>query len=194
MPNEFAGEPGVEYRPIPSRPGYYAGADGSIWSFCRGVPFKRKGSPNPKSGRLYIFFGSGRQPAMSQVHRLVLEAFVGPCPAGMVGCHNNGDHTDNRLENLRWDTPSANNLDRIAHTLADPRRNTGGIVAGEKHHRAKLTEDVVRKIVGMAAINPKRAEIARALNIAPRQVCDILNGDTWNHVTGLPRKRRGKQA
>lgn len=49
------------------------------------------------------------------VHRLVLTAFVGPCPDGMVGCHNNGDPTDNRLENLRWDTQSANVRDQIAH-------------------------------------------------------------------------------
>jgi hypothetical protein len=34
------------------------------------------------------------------VHRLVLETFVGSCPAGMEACHNNGIRTDNRLENL----------------------------------------------------------------------------------------------
>jgi hypothetical protein len=36
------------------------------------------------------------------VHRLVLEAFVGECPAGMVGIHKNGVRTDNRLANLKW--------------------------------------------------------------------------------------------
>ncbi len=49
------------------------------------------------------------------VHRLVLTAFVGPCPDGMVGCHNNGDPTDNRVENLRWDTRSENVRDQIDH-------------------------------------------------------------------------------
>lgn len=49
------------------------------------------------------------------VHRLVLEAFVGPCPDGMEGCHFNGDPADNRLTNLRWDTRSANNLDAVRH-------------------------------------------------------------------------------
>ncbi len=42
------------------------------------------------------------------VHRLVLEAFVGPCPEGMEGCHVNSDPGDNRLENLKWDTPKNN--------------------------------------------------------------------------------------
>jgi hypothetical protein len=50
-----------------------------------------------------------------KIHQLVLEAFVGPCPPGMEGCHNNGCPTDNRLENLRWDTPSSNSQDRIKH-------------------------------------------------------------------------------
>ena len=39
------------------------------------------------------------------VHTLVLTTFVGDRPDGMQACHNNGDKTDNRLENLRWDTP-----------------------------------------------------------------------------------------
>jgi hypothetical protein len=49
------------------------------------------------------------------VHQLVLEAFVGPRPRGMESCHNNGNQTDNRLVNLRWDTKSENNLDRVRH-------------------------------------------------------------------------------
>lgn len=49
------------------------------------------------------------------VHRLVLEAFVGPCPEGQEGCHNNGDVLNCRLTNLRWDTKSSNNLDRVKH-------------------------------------------------------------------------------
>jgi len=36
------------------------------------------------------------------VHRLVLEAFVGDCPDGMVCLHKNGIRTDNRLANLKW--------------------------------------------------------------------------------------------
>ena len=49
------------------------------------------------------------------IHRLVLEAFVGPCPEGMEACHWDGDPTNNRVENLRWDTRSANARDRVRH-------------------------------------------------------------------------------
>jgi hypothetical protein len=49
------------------------------------------------------------------LHRLVLREFVGECPDGMECCHNNGDSTDNRLVNLRWDTPAANIADQFTH-------------------------------------------------------------------------------
>jgi hypothetical protein len=49
------------------------------------------------------------------VHVLVLEAFVSPRPEGMYCCHNNGIPDDNRLFNLRWDTPKNNVHDRRFH-------------------------------------------------------------------------------
>jgi hypothetical protein len=51
----------------------------------------------------------------SRVQTLVLEAFVGPRPTGMVCCHANDIVTDNRLTNLRWDTRSANNFDAVTN-------------------------------------------------------------------------------
>ena len=49
------------------------------------------------------------------VHRLVLEAFTGPCPVGMEGCHGDGDRSNNHINNLRWDTPVSNMADRSNH-------------------------------------------------------------------------------
>lgn len=46
---------------------------------------------------------------------------MGPCPDGMEACHNNGDQLDNRIENLRWDTHSANIYDQVAHGNIRPR-------------------------------------------------------------------------
>ena len=48
-----------------------------------------------------------------QVHRLVLEAFVGPCPPGMEACHGPAGLMDNSLSNLRWGTWSENAYDRV---------------------------------------------------------------------------------
>ena len=49
------------------------------------------------------------------MHTLVLEAFVGPRPAGMECCHADGDPANNMLTNLRWDTHSANLRDAVTH-------------------------------------------------------------------------------
>lgn len=49
------------------------------------------------------------------IHRLVLEAFIGPCPADMETRHLNGDPADNRLANLRYGTHGENILDIVRH-------------------------------------------------------------------------------
>lgn len=50
------------------------------------------------------------------VHRLVLEAFVGPPPtAESEGCHDDGVKSNNCLRNLRWDTVAGNSADRWRH-------------------------------------------------------------------------------
>ena len=66
-----------------------------------------------KAGKGYLKVQIGGR--SRYVHRLVMEVFVGPCPAGMEVCHNNGDKTDNRLTNLRYDTSSNNNRDQAVH-------------------------------------------------------------------------------
>lgn len=47
------------------------------------------------------------------VHRLVLEAFVGPAPPNTEGCHFDGDGSNNDLDNLRWASSSENNYDMV---------------------------------------------------------------------------------
>jgi hypothetical protein len=60
------------------------------------------------------------------VHRLVLEAFVGPCPEGMQCRHfPDRDTRNNRLDNLSWGTPVENAADKVAHgTNNDGRKHT----------------------------------------------------------------------
>lgn len=47
------------------------------------------------------------------VQSIVLESFVGPRPDGMVICHYDDNKLNNRLENLRYDSPTANRLDAV---------------------------------------------------------------------------------
>lgn len=69
----------------------------------------------PKSGYARLQLKRAGRRRACRVHVLVLEAFVGPRPAGMEGCHNSGDPSDNRPGNLRWDTHINNALDMVRH-------------------------------------------------------------------------------
>lgn len=75
-------------------------------------------------GHLHVSLYVGGRRHTRRVHRLVLEAFAGIAPDGTECCHNNGDPTDNRLENLRWDTPGANRLDSVGHGTHHEARKT----------------------------------------------------------------------
>lgn len=84
-----------------------------------GRPMRLKGiilKPRPmKSGHLQVNLGKNGISRNELIHQLVLIAFVGPRPKGMEGCHEDGDPSNNNLDNLRWDTRSGNNLDKVRH-------------------------------------------------------------------------------
>ncbi len=64
----------------------------------------------PVMGRGYLRVNLRRDGArrLYAVHRLVLEAFIGPAPEGIEGHHFDGDQTNNALSNLSWGTPKEN--------------------------------------------------------------------------------------
>ena len=80
----------IVYLEIPEFPGYMIGSDGSVWSRRRASEWRRLRPGRSKSH--YVAGGlrkwTGKKTAV-HVHRLVLEAFVGPPPEGAVACHNN---------------------------------------------------------------------------------------------------------
>lgn len=76
-----------------------------------------------RQGYPIISLQAGSRKSTKPVHRLVLTAFVGPKPDGTECCHGDGDKTNNRLDNLRWDSKKANALDAVRHgTRPDPDR------------------------------------------------------------------------
>ena len=78
----------------------------------RGAIVRLKGrliSPGTSSsGHSLVMLGRG---APRLVHRLVLEAFIGPCPDGKEALHFDDVKSHNHLENLRWGTRSENLID-----------------------------------------------------------------------------------
>lgn len=130
--------------------------------------------------RGYRVVGMRGKPGLLRVHRLVLAAFVGPCPAGMEGAHANGDRGDNRLSNLSWKTPRENMGDQYAH---------GTRRFGEKVHSARLTEAGAREAVMLARTGLSHRAIAERLGVVASTVGHVLHGRTWAAATADLRTR-----
>jgi len=81
-----------------------------------GAPRVLKPWPKGPKGHLAVnLMVPGRHRRVALVHRLVLAAFVGPCPDGMEVRHIDGDSSNNVLENIAYGTHSENELDKIRH-------------------------------------------------------------------------------
>jgi|SRR5712664_341592 len=65
-----------------------------------------------KDGHKHVTLSRNGNTKCYQVHKLVLLAFVGPCPEGLQVRHLNGIPDDNHLENLVYGTPKENMKDR----------------------------------------------------------------------------------
>ena len=67
-------------------------------------------------GRYYhVVLSKGSKERTTGVSKLVLEAFIGSRPEGLVACHNDGDSKNNNVLNLRWGTQKSNQGDRVLH-------------------------------------------------------------------------------
>lgn len=168
----------LEFREVPGYPGYRVGNDGSVWSrhaprFVGGKLVAGLGDQwhrlelNPvASGHLHVMLYPNRDTKL--VHRLVLEAFAGPAPAGAFGCHYpDPDPCNNHIANLRWDSPAANTADAMIH---------GTIKTGERHPNAKLTDSDLEAIKEMARGEVRNIDIARRFGVSVCTVKRVVSG------------------
>ena len=111
----------AEWRTVPSLPGFQVSSEGQVRSLDRIVTYsdgrrvRYRGQPKAQSSlNGYLYIGAkGRHWA---VHRLVAEAFHGPCPEGATLVrHLDGTRDNNIPANLRWGTKSENGLDSVTH-------------------------------------------------------------------------------
>lgn len=115
-----------------------------------------------KGGHLSVVLHNPRKTYL--VHQLVMLAFVGLPPLGKVVCHNNGDATDNRLENLRYDTQTENVLDVLHSGRA----------------WKKLTEDDVQAIRFGAWCGITTRELGLMFDVAHQTISKVLTGRTFS--------------
>jgi hypothetical protein len=101
------------------------------------------------------------------VHRLVLEAFIGPCPPGMECLHLDGNRVNPRLENLRWGTRQQN---------VDDMRRHGTMLRGSRHGRSKLSEPQVEEIRRLLDRGISQREIGERFGVNQPTISRINTG------------------
>lgn len=165
----------VIYKDVPGFPGYRVGSDGSIWSCWRGPSmfdkwYKRSVYVHQAStpARTYLCFGLYRNGKKHTrlVHRIVLEAFVGPRPDGYECRHLDGNPFNNALSNLQWGTHEEN--------CQDTRKMN--------RYAVTLTEEQVREIRKRRATGESRKSVAAAFGTSPQNVHSIVSRLSWKHV------------
>lgn len=164
------------WKPIPGYEAYEISSFGNIVRVVGGpgATAGRKLNPNKTRGYLKVQLWSGGVSRQWFLHRLVMLAFVGPCPDGMQVNHIDGNKANPRLENLEYVTPVQN----IHHA-----RDFLGAYKGESHGNSKLTDEKVRQIRSMYAEGQHSyGSIASELSIAKATVAGIVKGRSWSHV------------
>ena len=75
-----------------------------------------KSHPNWSGHHQVILYRTDGKREYPYIHRLVLEAFVGPAPKDKpYGLHKDDDKGNNTLSNLYWGSPSENRYDAVVN-------------------------------------------------------------------------------
>jgi hypothetical protein len=131
------------------------------WKRCR--PIK----PSPQTeGYLQVTWRREGKRHTRLVHRMVLEAFVGPCPPGMECRHLDGDRKGNRLGNLEWGTPVQNCQDTVRH-------GKGG---------NRLTKVQAGAVKLLLAAGWSQRAVARRYGVSSVAICHIAKGRSHRDV------------
>ena len=116
-------------------------------------------------------------------HVLVMRAFNGMPEPGLIICHNDSDGSNNRLDNLRYDTVKSNSADMV---------RAGNSLRGERNPSAILGADKVTAIRNRRAQGERVSSIAKHYGVAVGAVSRAIRGVTWKHVDG-PRTVVGRK-
>jgi hypothetical protein len=115
------------------------------------------------------------------VHQLVVEAFIGACPAGQQVRHGPNGKSDNRASQLCYGTPAENQSDRLRDGTSN---------RGERQGIAKLTDAIVAECRRRHAAGETQVSLALEFGVSKSVMHHAIWGITWTHVPEpIPVKR-----
>jgi hypothetical protein len=154
------------WRPVVGFEGIYEVSDaGRVRNVKTGrlrTPFERK----PLAYHAYYLTSPTRSKCLL-AHSMVLSAFVGERPEGLITRHLNGNPRDNRLANLAWGTPAENGSDQRRH---------GRSPAGERNGSAKLT---LGDVAAIRASSLPATYLCQFYGVTPVAIQKVKRGETW---------------
>ena len=169
------------WKPVPGFVGLYEVSDlGRVRSLPRqtatGVLGGRMLKPLPeKNGYVRVTFSADGVAHRHLLHRLVLLAFVGECPAFHECRHGDGVRANCSLTNLCWGTRSDNAKDRIRHGTHVNNR-------GERHGMTQLSNEDAISIFAKRRGGASLREIADDFSVSISTVCQISRGKSWKFL------------
>jgi hypothetical protein len=106
-------------------------------------------------------------------HRLVATTFIENLENKLTINHINGIKTDNRVENLEWNTNLENKQHAISTGLTD--------LKGTNHPRCKLSEKDVLEIREIG-FTQTRTALSKKYGVSRNSILGIINRKYWNHI------------
>ncbi len=162
------------WKPIVGFPGYEVSNRGRVGSFK-----KREGASWIITNTLQLILShtliSGYRavhpchegtPSTRRIGGLVLEAFVGPRPKGMEVCHMDCNKQNDYLDNLRWDTHTANLADGYGSTTT------------------RLTKQGAKQVRSLAAKGSSDEQLAKQFSVSKKTIARCRTGRSYAYAEG----------
>jgi hypothetical protein len=167
---------------IPGFENYAADSVGSIWSlnYRGGGLLKRLSAPLGSNGYHTVPLYKDGKRLNKSVHTLIALAFIGERPEGLDVCHNNGNKTDNRLDNIRYDTRAGNAADRKVHGTENSGSSHGQAVLEENKIVEIRNRYATGKVIQAGRVTQK--QLADEFGVSRQTINYIINYKAWGQL------------
>lgn len=170
-----------EWKELDDFPDYRVSDMGRVQSRLSNDGWKDIGAMN--DGYLRVSLHNGKIRKQMQVHRLIMQAFVGH--SMLTVNHKNGIKTDNRLENLEYCTLQENLKHAIDNKLHGHCETHGG---------RKLTAEQVREIIRdyrYTSYGKTNAKVlAKKYGVSQVTITNIVSRKNWKLLPEIARLRK----